>query len=120
MMRETMSMVEATAEAMVEMEEVSGMAEMAEMAWVAVVVIVGMMMEAAVTEAWEAPMAEPKVWSVPSVAMASSEVAALAGWAMEGGEVGRVRLVLERMRVYGLGEWGWCCCRDSASRGDDR
>ena len=107
MMRETMSMVEATAEAMVEMEEVSGMAEMAEMAemaWVAVVVIVGMMMGAAVTEAWEAPMAEPKVWSVPSVAMASSEVAALAGWAMEGGEVGRVRLVLERIRVDELGE----------------
>ena len=82
----------------------------------AVVVMAGMMMGAAVTEAWEVPMAEPKVWSVPSVAMASSEVAALAGWAMEGGEVGRVRLVLERMRVYGLGEWGWCCCRDSAGR----
>ena len=82
----------------------------------AVVVMVGMMMGAAVTEAWEVPMAEPKVWSVPSVAMASSEVAALAGWAIEDGEIGRVRLVLERMRVYGLGEWGWCCCRDSAGR----
>ena len=86
------------------------------MAWVAVVVIVGMMMEAAVTEAWEAPMAEPKVWSVPSVAMASSEVAALAGWAMEDSEVGRVRTIFKRIRVYGLGEQGWCCCRDSAGR----
>ena len=82
----------------------------------AVVVMVGMMMGAAVTEAWEVPMAEPKVWSVPSVAMASSEVAALAGWAMEDGEVGRVRTIFKRIRVYGLGERGWCCCRDSAGR----
>jgi hypothetical protein len=51
----------ATAEVMVGMVEVSGMAEMAGMAWVAVVVMVEMMMGAAVTEAWEAPMAEPKV-----------------------------------------------------------
>ena len=92
------------------------MAEMVEMAWVAVVVMVGMMMGAAVTEAWEVPMAEPKVGSVPSVAMASSEVAALAGWAMEDGEVGRVRTIFKRIRVYGLGERGWCCCRDSAGR----
>jgi len=44
---------------MVWMVEVSGMAEMAEMAWVAVMVMVGMMMEAAVTEAWEAPTVRP-------------------------------------------------------------